>query len=252
MKTPRFTDELETMYVKCLLYSQPGMGKTYSVKTIPNPKSTVIISAEGGLLSVRKAKIEVWEVEKWSDLTEIVEFLNSPELPTYRKSKNLDPLETLFLDSSTELTKKCCEGVLKERGVILEKRGKALDTMFADQMTIEDWGVAKGRVDRMFRVFRDMPYNIIFTALEHSHQSSETKTDKAMPLMYPQSLSEQIPGYFDEVFRMKQAEQDGKTVRWWETVDDGRQIAKDRLGTLDKHIMPDWSVIFNEIKGAKK
>lgn len=248
----RFTNEEAILHFKGLAYGRPGVGKTHSALTIPNSQSVVVISAEAGLLPLRKAKLEVWEIENWKDVNDSVEFLKGEKLAEDRQKRKLPPLETVFIDSATELTKKAIEHVLRERDVVVKARGKDLNTIFEDQMTLEDWGVAKGRIDRMFRAFRDLSFNIIFTALEHSMQSMDDKVIKKMPLMYPQSLSEQIPGYFDEVFHMQQGEKDEKIVRWWDTVDDGTCVAKDRLGVFKKQILPDWSQVFKAMKGDTK
>jgi hypothetical protein len=195
------------------------------------------------LLSIRDIRVRGLTIDKWGDIDTISNILKDPEA-----TKKYD---TLFIDSATELARKCCENVLEQRIGIVAARGKSLDTIFEDQMTLEDWGVVKGRIDRMFRMFRDMPFNVVFTALEHNKTEKETGMDKAMPLLYPQSMSEQVPGYFDEVYRMKQAaNKEGAIIRWWETIDDGKQMAKSRLNVFGKEIKPDWTQIFNVIKGG--
>ena len=49
---------------------------------------------------------------------------------------------------------------------------------------------------------------------------------------------------------MKQSLDENQNIkRWWETFDDGTQMAKDRTGNLNKQIAPDWGEIFNALKG---
>ena len=240
----QFTDEVENIYLNALVYGSTGFGKTYSAQTLPDLDKTVVLSAESGLLPLRKKKIEVWTLDKWEDTDKAINFLEEKE--------QQEKFTNIFVDSLTEVTKMSCEQVLVERIGIVEARGKNLDQIFKDAMTQEDWGVAKGRSDRFVRRLRDLPYNVIMTALVTNKQMKDGQTKNA-PLLSPGSLAEVVPGYFDEVFIMKQAlsEKEGKDdeiVRWWETVDDGTQIAKDRTGNLDKTIAPDWTKIFNSLR----
>ena len=249
-----FTSDEKAKYFKGMIYGPPGYGKTYSVKTIPNPAATLIISAESGLLTLRDMKIpvEVWQVDSWKQTNTILATLARKDLNELRAKRKQPPLETVFIDSGTELTKKCQDAILIERKDLMAARGKELNTIYKDQITQEDWGVIKGRIDRMFRTFRDLPFNVICTALQHAVISEESKTKMLAPLMFPQTLSEQIPGYFDEVFHVCQAEDEQKqTIRWWETVSDGTKYAKDRLGIFPKTINPDWGQVFNALKGGK-
>ena len=55
--------------VKLLVYGQAGAGKTSLIKTLPNP---VVLSAEGGLLSIQDADlpyIEITSMETYVRLT---------------------------------------------------------------------------------------------------------------------------------------------------------------------------------------
>ena len=53
--------------VKLLVYGQAGAGKTSLIRTLPNP---VVLSAEGGLLSIQDADLPCIEIADMDDLRE--------------------------------------------------------------------------------------------------------------------------------------------------------------------------------------
>jgi len=53
--------------VKLLVYGQAGAGKTSLIRTLPNP---VVLSAEGGLLSIQDADLPFIEVTTMDELRE--------------------------------------------------------------------------------------------------------------------------------------------------------------------------------------
>ena len=53
--------------VKLLVYGQAGAGKTSLIKTLPQP---VVLSAEGGLLSIQDADLPYLEITSMDDLRE--------------------------------------------------------------------------------------------------------------------------------------------------------------------------------------
>ncbi len=57
------TGSLAANGVKVLVYGAAGAGKTSLIKTLPNP---VVLSAEGGLLSISDADIPFIEVKAWT------------------------------------------------------------------------------------------------------------------------------------------------------------------------------------------
>ena len=61
--------------VKILVYGQAGAGKTFLIKTLPNP---VILSAEGGLLSIAGTDIPYIEINGIKDLHEAYQWLTAP------------------------------------------------------------------------------------------------------------------------------------------------------------------------------
>ena len=66
------TGSLSANGVKLLVYGQAGAGKTTLVKTLPNP---IVLSAEGGLLSIQDADLPYIEIASMDDLREAYSWL---------------------------------------------------------------------------------------------------------------------------------------------------------------------------------
>lgn len=240
-----FTSDAQSTYINALLYGEPGTGKTHSALTLPGGEaSTVIIAAEPGLKTLRGHKIEVWEIESWNDFQEALEHL--------RESKDKLKFQNIFIDSLSEITKICADHILKERVEIYTARKTNTKTMFADQRTLEDYGLAKGRIDRLCRGFRSLPYNVFFTCHAHRDKDEKTGIVKTMPLVSPSSLAEDLPGLFDHVILAKTDVIEGKQSFWWEHYNSQSQMGKDRSGKIPPRTDPDWNLVFDSYKETKE
>jgi len=237
-----FTSDSESDHINALIYGEAGTGKTRSAITLPG--KTVIISAESGLKTLRGYEIEVWKVESWVDFDTAINTLIEG------KGTEEYAYDNVFVDSLTEVTKICGDYILNERKDIYAARKTNTKTMFHDQRSIEDWGVIKGRMDRMCRAFRDLPYNVFFTALKHDIKEEKTGITKSVPLVSPGSLAEDLPGIFDHVILAK-ADMDPSTkkpVFWWEHAQTEKQMGKDRSNNLEWKTEPNWQLIFDAYK----
>ena len=78
--------------VKLLVYGQAGAGKTSLISTLPNP---VVLSAEGGLLSIQDADVPFIEITNMNDLMEAFAWC--------RDSKEAAGFESIALDSISEV-----------------------------------------------------------------------------------------------------------------------------------------------------
>ena len=239
-----FTSDAQSTYINAMVYGEPGTGKTRSALTLPGgPEKTVIIAAEPGLKTLRGHKIEVWEIEGWNDFSAALDHL----------AANKDKLgfENVFIDSLSEITKICADHILKERIDIYTARKTNTKTMFADQRTLEDYGLAKGRIDRLCRGFRSLPYNVFFTCHAHRDKDEKTGIIKTMPLVSPSSLAEDLPGLFDHVILSKTDIVDKEQKFWWEDYNSQSQMGKDRSGNIPEKTEPDWNIVFDAYKNKE-
>ena len=82
------TKEATAQAVKLLVYGQAGAGKTSLIPTLPKP---VILSAEGGLLSIADTNLPFIEITSMDDLREAYKWLTS--------STDAAEFESVALDS---------------------------------------------------------------------------------------------------------------------------------------------------------
>lgn len=208
---------------KMLVYGDAGVGKTMLVSTAPAP---LLISAEGGMLSLKNFQIPVIEVTSLAEVLEALNFL--------RTSKEAQQFETICLDSISEIA----EVVLYD----LKKSTK--DPRQA-------YGEMGDKMRDLIRVFRDLPrFNVYFSA-KMDYIEDEMGRKKFAPSMPGKSLTADMPYFFDEVFKLDiGVDEAKKSYRYLATSPTVRYTAKDRSGTLAEFEAPDLSYIINKIKGV--
>lgn len=209
--------------VKLLVYGNAGVGKTSLMATLPD---AVILSAEGGLLSIQGADMPFIEINSMDTLKEAYQWLaNSAEASQFK---------SVGLDSISEIA----EVVLNHEKKLTKDPRQAYGAM-QEQMT------------DIIRAFRDLPgRHVYFTA------KCEKATDEQGRMLYAPSMpgnktGQQLPYFFDEVLALR-AERDaeGNVQRALMTQTDGLWQAKDRSGKLQMWEPADLGAIIQKIGGA--
>jgi phage nucleotide-binding protein len=207
--------------VKVVVYGQAGTGKTSLIRTLPNP---IILSAEGGLLSIADANLPYIEINNMETLREAYKWAS--------QSDEAKQFETVALDSISEIAE-----------VVLNAEKKiAKDPRAA-------YGALQEQMTDIIRAFRDLPKNVYFTA------KCEKATDEAGRILYSPSmpgakLGQQLPYFVDEVLALRvEKDQEGIPRRALMCESDGLWQAKDRSGKLDVWEAPDLGVIIKKIGG---
>jgi len=205
-----------------LLYGQAGAGKTTAIKTLPNP---VVLSAEGGLLSIQDANIPYIEITSMSDLMEAYEWLSSHEAKQF---------ESVALDSISEIAEVCLNS---EKKIAKDPR--------------QAYGAMQEQMADVIRAFRDLPgRHVLMTA------KLEKATDEMGRILYSPSMpgnktGQSLPYFFDEVLALRvEKDADGVSQRALMCDSDGLWIAKDRSGKLGTWEAPDLGEIIKKIGGA--
>jgi len=220
----KLTSALSANGVKMLVYGNAGTGKTSLIPTLPNP---VVLSAEGGLLSIQDANLPYVEVNSYETLMEAYKWLT--------ESEEGISFESIALDSISEIA----EVVLNYEKKIAKDPRQA-------------YGAMQEQMADIIRAFRDIPgKHVYFTA------KCEKSQDEIGRLLYAPSMpgnktGQLLPYFFDEVLALRvEKDADGNSQRALMCDSDGIWLAKDRSGKLDAWEAPDLSAIIAKIGGAK-
>lgn len=210
--------------LKVLVHGPAGAGKTMLCGTTGEP--TVIISAEGGLLSLRGADIPVIEVASIDDVHEAYRFIT--------ESADAAHFRWVCLDSISEIAEVC---LAAEKARTKDPR-QAYGAL-ADQM----WG--------LIRAFRDLPgRNVYFSCKQERVQDQATGAQMYFPSLPGAKLGQGIGYFFDEVFalRVEPLSEGTGVARWLQTGRDYTHEAKDRSGSLEMFEPCDLGAIANKVR----
>jgi len=219
------TTKKSAKHVRALCYGDAGVGKTVLCATAPNP---VIISAEGGLLSLAGHDIPVIEVRTVEDVQDAYRFLT--------ESEDAKSFETICLDSISEIAE-----------VLLAKLKSE------DKDPRKSYGRLADDMSHLVRSFRDIPeYNIYFSAKMTRIEDDFSGISTFRPAMPGKTLVNGLPFFFDEVMALRIGQTDeGEDYRYLQTSPTVQYTAKDRSGKLDEMERPDLTSIFNKILSNK-
>lgn len=217
------TRDVHSSGIKCLVYAHAGAGKTSLIPTLPNP---VVLSAEGGLLSINGANIPFIEVCDMATLTEAYAWLVD--------SAEGQQFQSVALDSISEIAEV----------VLNAEKKKTKDPRAA-------YGAMQEQMTDLIRAFRDLPGRHVYMTAKLDKATDEQGRILYAPSMPGNKTGQQLPYFFDEVFALRvEKDAEGQPVRALMTQSDGLWLAKDRSGKLDAWEAPDLGAIIAKIGGA--
>lgn len=205
--------------VKLLVYGAAGAGKTSLIKTLPNP---IVLSAEGGLLSIQDADLPYIEIASMDDLREAYAFIMSEEGAAF---------DSVALDSISEIAE-----------VVLN----------AEKKTAKDprqaYGAMQEQMADLIRAFRDLPGKHVYMSAKLEKSQDETGRMLYAPSMPGNKTGQSLPYFFDEVLALRvERDGEGNTQRALMCDSDGLWQAKDRSGKLAVWEAPDLGAIIEKI-----
>jgi hypothetical protein len=225
--------------VKVLVYGDSGHGKTMLASTLPAP---ILISAESGLLSLKKKNIErlfgvgtagiaydipVIEIKTVDDLSEAYKWC--------AQAAEARQFQSVGLDSISEIAEVVLNNAKRQVKDPRQAYGELLEKM-----------------ESLVRAFRDLPgRNVYISAKMEPMKDELTGVVKFGPKMPGAKLGPGLPYFFDEVFRLGvNVGPDGQPYRFLQTQPNLQFVAKDRSGALASMEPPHLGYVFNKILGA--
>jgi len=228
VKFSNVKDAVDDNGIKLLVHGPAGAGKTVLCATAQ--ERTLLINAEGGLLSLRKDGIDtshmtVATIRTFDDLYEVYNLL----------VRNPGDFKWVNLDSITEIA----EVVLSHEKEQNKDPRKAYMEM-------------QERVLKLLRSYRDLPhYNICMTAKQRAVKDEYSGITYYGPSFPGQQLSPAVPYLFDEVFALRvEKNEAGEYYRVLQTSRDIQYEAKDRSGMLNMWEYPSLQNILYKIRGG--
>lgn len=216
------TGSLSANGVKLLVYGQAGAGKTSLIKTLPSP---VVLSAEGGLLSIQDADLPYIEISSMTDLQEAYRWLT--------ESDDAKGFKSVALDSISEIAEVCLN---HEKKVNKDPRAA--------------YGAMQEQMADIIRVFRDLPNKHVYMSAKLEKTQDEMGRILYSPSMPGNKTGQSLPYFFDEVLALRvERDAEGGTQRALMCDSDGLWLAKDRSGKLGAWEAPDLGEIIAKIGG---
>jgi len=216
------TGSLSANGVKMLVYGQAGAGKTSLIRTLPDP---IVLSAEGGLLSIQDADLPYIEIASMDDLKEAFEWMSTSDGLNFK---------SVALDSISEIA----EVVLNHEKKIAKDPRQA-------------YGAMQEQMADIIRAFRDLPGRHVYMSAKLEKSTDEMGRILYAPSMPGNKTGQSLPYFFDEVLALRvEKDADGNTQRAIMCDSDGLWLAKDRSGKLGAWEAPDLGEIIAKIGGA--
>jgi len=211
------TSGLSANGVKLLVYGQAGAGKTSLIKTLPNP---IVLSAEGGLLSIADADIPFIEIASMEDLREAYGWVMESEY------------KSVALDSISEIAE-----------VVLNTEKKATKDPRAA------YGALADKMGHIVRSFRDLRGKNVYFSCKQAREKDETTGQTLyVPSLPGKMLTQGISYYFDFVFALRvERDTEGQPYRVLQTSRDFNYECKDRSGSLAQFELPNLAAIAAKI-----
>lgn len=210
LKITTLSEAIDDSGLKCLVMGEPGTGKTMLSAT--TGKNTMIINAEGGLLSLQdipeeiSKHITVATIESIEELDQLYEMLSQD-----------NPFDWIILDSISEIAEVCLSNEKANNADGRAAYGNLADIIY-----------------KLLRKFRNMKYTHVMMTCKMQLVEVSPGVNRFGPLMPGRQLTQGVAYLFDEVFAARIVQdEEGEQHYVLQTSGDVKYACKDRSGKLD-------------------
>ena len=220
-----------------LVYGESGVGKTTlagSADLVPEMRKVLVLDIEGGLRSIksRYPDVESVRIKTWDAMKNVYDRLYAGDLD----------YNTVIIDSLTEAQKMSMDLIMRK--LVQEHEERSVDVP-----GIREWNINIEQTRKFVRLFRDLPLNIIFTALPRVDKNERTGATRTKPSLSGK-VADEVAGFLDIVAYLYTKEHNGENKRMLLCGATQDTVAKDRTDKLSQVIVdPNMSIIWNAVKG---
>jgi hypothetical protein len=230
----------EDPFIKALIYSEPGVGKTTlaaGAQDHPKMRPVLFLNIEGGLLSVNHRRdlhaIDVSSPDEAEDV--------ATKIATGKKWWGR--IRTVVIDNGTELQNLDLQQIVEREMHVVTQGGKRRTSK--NDIWQEDYGESTVKLMRIYRKFRHLPIHLVITAhakyvypktMSRNVRQEDLEPTVVLPWL-TQKLCKSVMGMVDFVWYMRRSEEDSER-REMVTQTDGIIQAKTRGRFFAKRIGP--------------
>jgi len=220
--------------IKVMIYGDSGVGKT--TLAVTSPKPLVLLTEKNGVPSIHASNPNACIIycSSIQDVRNVVSGIMNGD-------KELAQFETLVIDSLTETQRMIQDDVLKKAR--------------RDSMQLQDYGKLADATRGLIRVLRDLPINVVCTALNDVDSEEATGTRHYQPIFIGKKTGKEIAQWFTCIgymYRRDIKEGDDKVAQRNIMFDGASSVLCKTAPNLEGVIKnPNLTEIFNQIQKTK-
>lgn len=182
------TPQAQEPHFTALVYGRPSVGKTTlvgSADAVPEMRNVLMVDVEGGTLSLRKTEynVDVVRITSWEQLQDLYAAL----------AAGGHEYNTVILDSLTEI-----QELNMQYNMRLMKEDPDNFERDPDIPGWTEWNKSGKHIKQLIRLFRDLPMNVLFTALMKEDKDNKSGIVMKLPDL-PGKLAHRVAALFDIV-----------------------------------------------------